>query len=728
MKNWSLRTKTLLFVEMIVLMGIVIGTYLHISQLRNTYLVAIEWQAEALAQTLVFHASEMYTHKLTLDEMAHLLILRSVELYETHNVGNLTHVAIIGKKRTYVVHHESAMRDTPVEHAGILKALDTDESEIVLVDETYHALLPLRMPQDNMVLGTIDIGVSKHVVDAAVRASHYYVTGAVVGILLFVFSGIYVFFQHIFIKPLDSLLVLGEQLAAGNLPQKTQLTQRSDEIGRLEAVFWGIAEYLRQISTVASHVSEGVLDRDVQIRSEHDLLGQSVQQMVGYLRNIAGVATRVADGNLADTADVRSTDDMFGRILQSMTEGLRTLILQIRISAEEIAGTGRGITDRIHHNTGIIEQVHTFAEGVMTTMRQMGASVEEVDNNMETLSSSVEETSTAISEMSSSITHIASNASELSEQTRHTITSLDHTLLSLESIVENMETSKQYSQDTMQDAHDGQEAVEQVVSSMETIQETVTTAVDAITVFEQRSKEIDTILAVIREITDRTGLLALNASIIAAQAGEHGRGFAVVADEIRNLADGVGTSTKDIAEIVQSLQQDTRRVVQAIHEGVSDVGQGIERTHQAQTVLQKISRSTQQSSDLVANITETLHTLMISSQDVSEAMAKVHVMTDEITAATTEQDASTRQIHVAIGHVNDMASQIRRATTEQTDGVHHVLDEVTNVSDLIDRSLENSRDIQHITKDLSSQASLLLHSVDRFKLPELETPVFDASL
>jgi methyl-accepting chemotaxis protein len=442
--------------------------------------------------------------------------------------------------------------------------------------------------------------------------------------------------------------------------------------------------------------------------------------MLDYLREVARVAGRVAEGDLSENLQVRSDNDMFGRILHSMTEGLRTLIFQIRIGAEEMVSTGSGLTDLIHHNAELVEQVHTSREGVMSTMRQTGSSVEEVAHNMETLSSSVEETSAAITEMSSSVTHIAANSSELAEQAHHTIHALEQMLRALETVVENMDISKDRSQDTMQDAHQGQDAVEQVMHSMETIQETVTTAVDAITVFEQRSEEIGTILDVIRDITDQTALLALNASIIAAQAGEHGRGFAVVADEIRNLASGVGSSTKDIAEIVRSLQQDTRLVVQAIHEGASDVDLGIERTRQAQDMLQKISLSAQQSSSTVSDITETLHTLMRSSEDVSKAMAQVNMMTDEITTATTEQDASTRQIHQAIGHINDMASQIRRATAEQTDGIHHVLDEMNNVAAVIDRSLTSSQDIQRATGELSSQASVLLHSVDRFKLPGRE--------
>jgi methyl-accepting chemotaxis protein len=318
--------------------------------------------------------------------------------------------------------------------------------------------------------------------------------------------------------------------------------------------------------------------------------------------------------------------------------------------------------------------------------------------------------------MAMSITHIASKTDALTSQTNQAIASLDEAVNSLEGVVESTDVSKRLSQETIQDALGGQEAVEQVMNSMETIQQTVTTSVDAINRFAQRSRDIDTILDVIREITDQTSLLALNASIIAAQAGTHGRGFAVVADEIRNLANGVGNSTKDISSIIHTLQTDTDMVVQTIHAGAEDVKLGMERTQQAREKLQKITASAQQSSSVVTEIAETLHDLMATSRGLSNAMEQVNIMTNDITAATNEQKASTTQISETTTHINEMASQIQQATTEQLTGVHQLLKATNNVTILIDQNLESSRQVAHTAADLLAQADILLKSVDRFKL------------
>jgi methyl-accepting chemotaxis protein len=191
----------------------------------------------------------------------------------------------------------------------------------------------------------------------------------------------------------------------------------------------------------------------------------------------------------------------------------------------------------------------------------------------------------------------------------------------------------------------------------------------------------------------------------------------VVAEEIKNLSSGIVVSTKDIAAIVHSLQQDTKTVVQIVHDGVQDVQHGMQRTQGAQAALNKIGSSAQRSSDLVAQIADALHGLIDISHQVSSAMDSVNAMAADITMATSGQKAGTGQIHEAVSHINTMTSQIRKATADQLIGVQHVLDATNTVTALIDENLQSSEQITSISEELSSQATLLLTSVDRFKLP-----------
>ncbi len=712
----SLRTKVLLSVGLIIFVVLGTSTLIHIRDFKQDYLEAIGWRSEALAQDILNEIAEYQRYQTNnIQKMFGFLSLRCIKLYELNKDKNITHFAVIDASGTIVAHNERDLWDTPVESSVLLEHLQRHKQVIVLDGPAYHTLIPI-LGKEDVYLGAVDIGVSKKVVNE--KVNEVLIKSAVLFgfFLLLSFLTISALMHVLLTKPVGKLVSAGQQLAEGNLIQTFQTVGRRDEIGILETAFSRIAQYLQDIAEVASRIATGVLDGDVRVRSHYDVLGKAVQEMLSYLKHVAAVAAKIAEGDLTRTVQVRSASDAFGQSIRAMSEGLRTLITQIRTSAEQIASTGTTIASLAERDITIVEHVQTSAEEMRSTMREMGASVEEVVHNMDILSSSMEETSASVSQMTSSIAHIAANSKALTDQTHQTIEALEYTVQSLEKVVNNTDVSKQLAQNTIQDAREGQIAVEQVMSSMATLQQTITTAVDTITRFEQRSRDIDTILDVIREITDQTSLLALNASIIAAQAGEHGRGFAVVADEIRNLASGVGTSTKDIAAIVQSLQQDTSKVVQAIHEGVTNVEQGMDRTQQAQEALHKIISSAQRSSSVVTEIADTLHDLMTTSHNVVIAMEQVNTMTDDITAATNQQKASTEQINQASVHITEMTSQIQKATAEQLTGVHQLLETTNTVTSLIDQNLESSRQIAHTTIELSSQADILLHSVDRFKL------------
>ncbi len=724
MKGSSLRTKTSVSVGLIIFVVLGTSTVVHIYNLRQDYLDALNLRFEALAQSIVgniLKRDAMMSIGLSQRDphMIHTILQVSAaedtkNIHALNKEKGLLFIAVVDSEGIIAAHNVTEKWDTPVESRKLQEYLQRREQLTFRDEATYHTLIPV-FGTDEAYLGTIDIGSPKSVVDEKVRRLIWSSILLLVIFLLLAFFPVSLFVHFFITKPIGRLVTLGQQLAEGN-PVKIPQLFKGDEIATLRIAFSRISAYFQNIAAVASHIATGVLSDEVHERSTRDVLGKAVHEMLDYLQDVAAVAAKIAEGDLTGTVQVRSSDDAFGLVIRTMTEGLRTLITQIRTSAEQIANTGAAIASLAVHDIEIVEHVHHSAKEMIAMMREMGASVEETAQNVDVLSISVEMTTASVSQMASAIANIASNTSDLTEKTHQTIAYLHETVGSLETVVKSTDSSKELSLDTIHNARAGQEAVEQVMTSMEKIQQTVTTAVDSMTRFEQRSREIDTILEVIRNITEQTSLLALNASIIAAQAGAHGRGFAVVADEIRSLANGVGASTKDIAAIVQSLQQDTTSVVRTIHEGAEDVKQGMTRTQQARATLQKIITSAQQSSAVVTDIADTLHSVMKSGRTASDAMAQVNTMTADITAATSKQKASTRQINAAIAKINDMSSQIQRATSEQLIGVRRLLETTNNVTGLIKQNLESSQTITQTTKELASQSDILLHSVDRFKL------------
>lgn len=719
MRQSSLRTKILLSVGLIIFVVLGTSTLVHIQDLKQDYLEAIEWRSEALAQGIL---SQIKLHEETsrygitnINELFETLSYHCLRLYNLYQEKDVTHVALINEYGQIITHSDPSLREVPLENPALLNAIQRREQIVVLDGDIYHTLIPIYL-DENVYIGSIDIGVPRQIVDQKVQEV---LVHALILFALFLIIAVFLIslLMHLLLtRPVKYLITLGQRLAEGRPLHTLRTSGRRDEIGSLGLVFSQISAYFQNIATIASKIANGMLTDDVSIRSRHDVLGNAVKEMLDSLRNTANFMLRIAEGDLTASIRPRSDDDAFGMVIQTMNEGLRSLIVQIRKSAEQIAATGSSISSQAASDIDIVQNVNASMQTMMHTMLNTGNSVEEVAANMDVLSSSVEETSASVAQMTHSISEIAANTNALNERSHHAIVTLKDAIKFLKEVVQSTEISRQLSQKTIHDALDGQQAVEQVFQGMETIHETITNGVEAITRFAQRSGEIHTILDVIRDITGQTSLLALNASIIAAQAGSHGRGFAVVAGEIKNLANGVEASTKDISGIVDALQKDTQEVVATIHEGAEDVRQGMQQTQQARTTLEQILLSARRSSSLVTDIADALHQQMEIGKTVSTAMQAVNSMADDIRLATREQTSSTQQINQAIEHITGMAQQIQQATSEQLSGVQHILDEANQVNTLIKQNLKSSQHIVQTTGILSAESNTLLNAVDRFKI------------
>jgi len=714
--RWTLRTRILLSVGVVIFFIQGVNTFLNVRFLQRDYFKSVEWRSAALASDIEYEIHEIYEFSAYIPSLLDGVSGRCEQLYEANKQKDITHIAVINQEEHIVAHSDKRLKNSRIESTAMLAALKQQEQTTLLENDIYHLLLPVFGTQENIYLATVDVGFPKTSVDGKIR--QLLLRSAMMFLVFTLLSFVFIsLLLHVVVtKPVRRLAQIGKLLATGDLGQTFSVGRGNDEISIMEQAFHEISVYLQHVADVASHISLGVLDKNVKIRSSADILGKAIQEMLHYLRIVEDVAAHVAEGNLTGNIEVRSANDRLGQAILAMTDGLRRLIVQIRTSAEELARTERSISSLSADDVAIVNNVHQSADAMIATMHQMGGSVEEVAINMNALSDSMELTATSVSEMSSAIAYIAKNNDNLTEKTAQTISRLEHTLMVLDEIVKHTDQSKELSQETMITSREGQEAMGEVMQSMETIQQTIEAAVNSITRFAQRSQDIGTILEVIRNITEQTSLLALNASIIAAQAGSHGRGFAIVADEIRNLAHGVSASTKDIASIVQSLQQDTKQVVQTILDGEKNAKQGMERTWQAHNALTRILDSAQRSSSVVSNIAEMLHQLKNSTQNVSGAMDQVNLMTNDITAATNEQKASTDQIHLAVQNIQNRVEQIHKATEEQLNGVQRVLEAMDTVMGLIDHNLASSQQIHGAAEQLSLQSALLVRSVDQFEL------------
>ena len=242
------------------------------------------------------------------------------------------------------------------------------------------------------------------------------------------------------------------------------------------------------------------------------------------------------------------------------------------------------------------------------------------------------------------------------------------------------EEADRISQKAQDDARTGDEAVQKTVAGMKTISDTMENTARVIMGLGKRSQEIGKILEVIEEIADQTNLLALNAAIEAARAGEAGRGFAVVADEVRKLAERSVEATKEIGEVIRLVQAETTDAVETAKVGATHTKEGLLLTDKAGLALRSIIDSVSRSSQLMAKIASSTARQSQASAEVLRTVADMNAATEQVTTAVREQAAGSKQIRQAMENINRITTQVNYATKEQAAGGRQVRLSVENMN------------------------------------------------
>jgi methyl-accepting chemotaxis protein len=445
---------------------------------------------------------------------------------------------------------------------------------------------------------------------------------------------------------------------------------------------------------------------------------------------VAEVASTVAKGDLTEILDIRAADEVgtLATSFNEMTTNLRRIVDKIQEASVQVASSAGEISANAKLiNHGAQSQAQA-AEETSTSMEEMAASIQTVAGNAQSLASYVEETSSSITEMGASIEQVArsaatlaSNVAEASSTIEEMTVSMDQSARNLESLADTVTTTSAtieqmtssieavarsaevlsdaagrtsrtvselagavnevakiaeeadtISQRASEDARTGDVAVSTTMQGMKTISETMENTARVITSLGHRSQEIGKILEVIEEIADQTNLLALNAAIEAARAGEAGRGFAVVADEVRKLAERSVEATKEIGEVIRQVQHETGAAVETAKAGAAETKQGIQLADQAGLALRRIMESVTRSSQLMAAIARSTATQSKASAEVLRTVSDMNSSTEQVTTAVREQAAGSKQIRLAMENINKVMSQVAYSTKEQASGGRQV--------------------------------------------------------
>ncbi len=433
------------------------------------------------------------------------------------------------------------------------------------------------------------------------------------------------------------------------------------------AVAWKVAKSittpLSRLIAVASQIGNaGDLDQTVEISGEDEVaeLARTFNNMVGYLREMASLSESIAGGDLSVEINPRSARDTLGKAFREMTFGLRSLVKNVRDSASQVASGSNQVASASDESAKISVQAASAIDEVTSTMHEMSINVQNMVKSTQVQASNVSETSASIDQMVASIQRVADTARVL----------LD------------------ISQRSRDEVHSGINTMEKATDGLSRINVAIGSSAEIISALGQRADDIGKIIEVIDDLAEQTNLLALNAAIEAARAGEHGLGFAVVADEVRKLAEKSAQSTREISELIQSIQKEARKAVENMEKSTSIVNEGISLGGDLSGALKKIS----------------------------SVVSEVYKFAQEIGAATNEQSHGSSQIAKATTRLNEITHEINSSVEEQASGAQAVVRAMEKMRELVQRSSSGSTELAASAEQMSKMSRSMLEAMDRFIL------------
>lgn len=405
---------------------------------------------------------------------------------------------------------------------------------------------------------------------------------------------------------------------------------------------------------------------------------------------------------------------------RSISEGemraLLTTLAEVNSAFEENAGARKSavaaIEDAQRNLAGFSSNVQTLATSAdesSSSVLEMSATTDEVAENIGELASSVREMVASIEEMAFSIREVATNVDELSLTAEETSSSMNQMDVAIDQVQSNADETSRLSEEVARDAEQGAESILKTMGEIYRIKESSQEALGVINSLGSRIDAIGEILNVIDDVAEQTNLLALNAAIIAAQAGEHGKGFAVVADEIKDLAERAGASTKEIADLIKTIQAESKNAINAVEQSSQNVDRGVEVSNEAERALKKILESSQKSTNMVRAIARATVEQAKGSKQVTDAISRIAETVQQVAAATAEQARGSELIMKNGEKMRTISQQVERSSQEQSRGSKRITDAIESINSMVGQLNQ----AQHDYRTSSQEALEVLGHIDK---------------
>ncbi|GIO27032.1 methyl-accepting chemotaxis protein [Ornithinibacillus bavariensis] len=349
------------------------------------------------------------------------------------------------------------------------------------------------------------------------------------------------------------------------------------------------------------------------------------------LNKVVKVSDQIASGDLSvEQIDYQGKDEIgrLSRSINDMSTNLREMIKNVTHVSEFVTSQSEELTQSAN-------EVKVGSEQVASTMQELAAGTETQANSASDLANGMSQFSVKVKEAS-----------------------------------ENGGVVRESSQKVLTMTEDGTKLMEDTTRQMLKIDQDVRDTVKKMKALDDKTKKITELVTVIRDVADQTNLLALNAAIEAARAGEHGKGFAVVADEVRKLAEQVSVSVTDITEIVNGIEEESKAVSESLTVSYEEVEHGTVQIAATGETLMNIKKAVNEMTDNISTITNNLTEIVAGSEKMQRSIEEIAAISEESAAGVEETSASTEQTSSIMEEVAGSSEELAKLSEELSGLVH----------------------------------------------------------